>query len=135
MPPLSLTPSKYAFAMTVKSVPGCFVAMAPSLMGAPFAFFPVPRPQTLFAADAVPDPTFPAFAGVSRAPRAHVASSSAVAVQPTRATPTPSFFDLIPLLLWPRSVQDWTLTHILPPQPALGRARLIRAVANGTYVS
>src|SRR5690349_17411914 len=48
MPPLSLTQSKYAFAvfgMSVKSVPGCFVAMAPSLIGAPVAFWPLPRPH------------------------------------------------------------------------------------------
>src|SRR3954468_19238391 len=48
MPPLSLTQSKYAFAvfgMSVKSVPGCFVAMPPSLMGVPLAFWPLPRPH------------------------------------------------------------------------------------------
>src|SRR3954468_3169460 len=47
MPPLSLTQSKYAFAvfgMSVKSVPGCFVAMAPSLMAVPLAFWPLPGP-------------------------------------------------------------------------------------------
>src|SRR5919202_914205 len=48
LPPLSLTQSKYAFAvfgMSVKSVPGCFVAIAPSLIGAPLAFLPLPRPH------------------------------------------------------------------------------------------
>src|ERR671932_496092 len=48
IPPLSLTQSKYAFAvfgMSVKSVPGCFVAIAPSLIGAPLAFLPLPRPH------------------------------------------------------------------------------------------
>src|SRR5919112_5230207 len=48
MPPLSLTQSKYAFAvfgMSVKSVPGCLVAIAPSLIGAPLAFWPLPRPH------------------------------------------------------------------------------------------
>src|SRR5918911_2278205 len=47
-PPLSLTQSKYAFAvfgMSVKSVPGCFVAIAPSLIGAPLAFWPLPSPH------------------------------------------------------------------------------------------
>jgi hypothetical protein len=29
----------------VKSVPGCFVAMAPSLIGSPVAFWPVPAPH------------------------------------------------------------------------------------------
>src|SRR5690349_1395497 len=48
MPPLSLTQSKYAFAefgMSVKSVPGCFVAIPPSLIGVPVAFWPLPRPH------------------------------------------------------------------------------------------
>src|SRR4051812_2362547 len=48
MPPLSLTQSKYAFAvfgMSVKSVPGCLVAMPPSLIGVPVAFLPLPRPH------------------------------------------------------------------------------------------
>src|SRR6266545_6640364 len=48
MPPLSLTQSKYAFAafgMSVKSVPGCLVAMPPSLMGSPLAFLPLPSPH------------------------------------------------------------------------------------------
>src|SRR3954470_10016963 len=53
MPPLSLTQSKNAFAvfgMSVKSVPGCLVAMAPSLIGAPVAFLPVPAPHFTAAA-------------------------------------------------------------------------------------
>src|SRR3954447_11939093 len=48
IPPLALTQSKYAFAvfgMSVKSVPGCFVAIAPSLIGVPLAFWPLPRPH------------------------------------------------------------------------------------------
>src|SRR3954470_7970944 len=48
MPPLSLTQSKYAFAvfgMSVKSVPGCLVAMPPSLIGVPVAFWPLPSPH------------------------------------------------------------------------------------------
>src|SRR3954454_12270092 len=48
MPPLSLTQSKYAFAvfgMSVKSVPGCFVAIPPSLIGVPDAFWPLPAPH------------------------------------------------------------------------------------------
>src|SRR5436190_22653577 len=61
MPPFALTQSKYAFAMfgmSVKSVPGCFVAIAPSLIGVPVAFLPLPRPQTLLTAEAFPWPTF-----------------------------------------------------------------------------
>src|SRR4029078_13120327 len=60
MPPLSFTQSKYAFAvlpMVVKSTPGRSMSMPPSLIGVPVAFLPVPRPQTDFFADALPDPT------------------------------------------------------------------------------
>src|SRR5258708_106036 len=48
MPPLSLTQEKYACAipvMPVKSVPGCLVTIAPSVMGSPLAFLPLPRPH------------------------------------------------------------------------------------------
>src|SRR5918996_4105598 len=31
--------------MSVKSVPGCLVAIPPSLIGAPLAFWPLPRPH------------------------------------------------------------------------------------------
>src|SRR3954470_23212468 len=57
MPPLSLTQSKYAlavFGMSVKSVPGCFVAMPPSLIGVPVAFLPLPRPHLDAAACSPP---------------------------------------------------------------------------------
>ena len=43
MPPLSLTQLKYACAMlapSVKSVPGCLVTIAPTLIGVPVAFVP-----------------------------------------------------------------------------------------------
>ena len=43
MPPLSLAQSKYAFAasvMSVKSMPGIFVTIAPTLIGSPVAFSP-----------------------------------------------------------------------------------------------
>jgi hypothetical protein len=53
MPPLSLTQSKYALAalvMSVKSVPGCWVTIAPILTGVPLAFFPLPRPHLRLAA-------------------------------------------------------------------------------------
>src|SRR5258708_33507383 len=48
MPPLSLTQEKYACAipvMPVKSVLGCLVTIAPSVMGSPLAFLPLPRPH------------------------------------------------------------------------------------------
>src|SRR3954452_1300684 len=48
MPPFALTQAKYAFAvfgMSVKSVPGCFVAIPPSLIGVPLAFWPLPSPH------------------------------------------------------------------------------------------
>src|SRR6185312_2001758 len=59
MPPLSLTHVKYACAVvapSVKSVPGCLVTMAPSLIGVPVAFVPgfVPHFVTSPAAGAVP---------------------------------------------------------------------------------
>ena len=58
MPPLSLTQLKYAWAMlapSVKSVPGCLVTIAPTLIGVPVAFVPgfVPHFVTSLAAFAV----------------------------------------------------------------------------------
>ena len=82
MPPLSLTQSKYAFAMpvtAVKSVPGIFVAIAPSSIGSPDALRPLPRPH--FDAGA---PVCPAV--VPALPPARPASSSP---SPPQAT-TPS---------------------------------------------
>src|ERR671936_600523 len=55
MPPLSLTQLKYALAMlapSVKSVPGCFVTIAPSLIGVPVAFTPGFVPHLLTSVDA-----------------------------------------------------------------------------------
>src|SRR3954447_25111016 len=48
MPPLALTQSKYAFVVktpSVKSVPGCFVAIPPILIGLPVGFWPLPLPH------------------------------------------------------------------------------------------
>src|SRR5512132_3539990 len=58
MPPLSLTQVKYACAIvapSVKSVPGCLVTIAPTLIGDPVAFVPafVPHFVTSAAAFAV----------------------------------------------------------------------------------
>src|SRR3954471_7299758 len=93
IPPLSLTQSKYAFAvfgMSVKSVPGCFVAMPPSLMGVPLAFLPLPRPHFAAAvlspplagvlcAELLPPPRAAARAG--RRARAGARASSAAAAR------------------------------------------------------
>ena len=57
MPPLSLTQSKYALAtlpIVVKSTPGISMAIPPSLIGAPVAFLPLPRPHLPAAAEPVP---------------------------------------------------------------------------------
>ena len=67
----------------------------PILIGAPVAFLPVPMPQTLFVADALPDPTGPA------APDALAATATAsktMARLAARALPI-RFLDLIPFLL------------------------------------
>src|SRR3569833_54906 len=48
MPPLAVTQSKYAVATlpsVVKSTPGISMSIPPSLIGAPVAFFPLPRPH------------------------------------------------------------------------------------------
>src|SRR3954453_9329390 len=79
MPPLSFTQSKYALAtlpIVVKSTPGMSMSMPPILIGAPVAFLPLPRPQTLFVADAVPEPTL-AVVFAALAARLAVASSAA----------------------------------------------------------
>ena len=57
MPPLSLAQSKYAFAasvMSVKSMPGIFVTIAPTLIGSPVAFSPDAIPH--FASSGVVPP-------------------------------------------------------------------------------
>src|SRR5262249_35209794 len=81
------------FGMSVKSVPGCFVAMAPILIGAPVAFLPVPRPQTLLTFDCFPDPM--TCAGDWLAPVAKAASSNAMALLTASASAAVSFFFLI----------------------------------------
>ena len=94
MPPLSLTQLKYASAtlpIVVKSTPGMSMAMPPSLIGMPVAFLPVPLPQTLFVADAVPEPTGPA----APAPAVSAVSSNAVAAMVAPTTPILIVFDLI----------------------------------------
>src|SRR5215472_16331086 len=51
--------------MPVKSVPGCLVTMAPSVIGEPVAFWPLPRPHLLVGAllvvavDPPPPPPLP----------------------------------------------------------------------------
>src|SRR3954470_4918770 len=64
MPPLSLTQLKYAWAMlapSVKSVPGCLVTIAPTLIGVPVAFVPAFFPhlvtsEAAFAVVELPPP-------------------------------------------------------------------------------
>src|SRR6478672_4174943 len=97
MPPLSLTQSKYAFAtlpIVVKSTPGISMSMPPSLIGRPVAFLPVPRPQTDFVADALPEPTGAAARDVP-APDAQPASISARTPVTAHATPIVIFVDLM----------------------------------------
>ena len=99
MPPLSLTQSKYAPASlptVVKSTPGISMSMPPSLIGVPVAFFPVPIPQMLCVAEAVPEPTGPA-ALTWRALPAQAAA--AIATMQTAASPARIliFLDLIDL--------------------------------------
>ncbi len=67
--------------MVVKSTPGISMSMPPSLIGVPVAFLPVPRPQTDFFADALPDPTG------ACAPVAQPASIRASRHAPTAAPP------------------------------------------------
>ena len=84
MPPLSLTHLKYALAVlpiVVKSTPGISMSMPPSLIGAPVAFLPLPRPQTPSA------PAFPLPGGVASgpapAPATAMADASSAAIPPT----------------------------------------------------
>src|SRR5438034_7722900 len=94
MPPLSFTQSKYALAtlpIVVKSTPGISMSMPPILIGEPVAFLPVPRPQTDFVADAVPEPT-----GADAAVLAPVAQLATISARPAaaaHATPILIFLD------------------------------------------
>src|SRR5438093_1325767 len=95
---------KYAWAMSPigeKSTPGLCVKMPPRTIGLPVAFLPLPRPQTLFVADAFPAPTFMVgrLAPVARA----AVNANTAARQAAEATPILSLFDLIPSLLLPSS--------------------------------
>src|SRR5512134_1035448 len=98
MPPLSLTQSKYpfaTFAIVVKSTPGISMLRLPILIGAPVAFLPVPRPQTDFVADALPEPTTGVAALDVPAPAAQPASISARTTVVAEATPIVIFVDLM----------------------------------------
>ena len=74
------------------------MTIAPMLIGLPFAFFPVPRPQTLFVGDAFPEPTGAA-ADVVTAPAAKAASNNAT-TPPAASTIPARFLDLMYVLLW-----------------------------------
>ena len=96
MPPLAFTHLKYAaamFGMSVKSVPGCLVAMAPSLIGAPVAFLPFPSPHTAVTADALPDPTL---AGLLLAALASMAVAINAAGTQARRLPSEASYLLLP---------------------------------------
>ena len=91
MPPLSLTQAKYAFVsdvIQVKSAWGDLVAMAPSLMGSPVAFCPVPMPHSpgFWMLLAVPPPE----AAVVAPPPAVVAEPSVVAAAVVAAASVPA---------------------------------------------
>src|SRR5207344_646045 len=91
MPPLSLTQSKYALVrdvIQVKSAWGDFVAMAPSLMGSPVAFWPVPMPHWpgFWMFDAVPPP----LAAVVAPPPAVVAGASVLPAAVVAAASVPA---------------------------------------------
>src|SRR5687767_10170834 len=92
MPPLALTQSKYALAplvMSVKSVPGCLVTIAPIGIGVPVAFCALPRPH--FEAEAELAAGLPAAAAVPPPPpelslllpQAATPTASRAAVTPT----------------------------------------------------
>src|SRR5437899_1934911 len=84
------------FGMSVKSVPGCLVAMAPSLIFGPVAALPVPRPQTLCVFVCLPDPT----GGALLAPVAMAAvASNTIPQHAANTRPLSRFLDLIDLLL------------------------------------
>src|SRR2546423_258581 len=104
MPPLSLTHVKYACAIvapSVKSVPGCFVTIAPSLIGVPVAFTPG---------------FFPHF----------VTSPAAGAAAPLVAAPPPVDAEVLLLLLLPHALSTTarpsartttSADHVLPLFP------------------
>src|SRR6187455_765302 len=113
MPPLSLTQSKYAFATlptVVKSTPGMSMSMPPSLIGVPVAFLPVPRPQTDFFADALPDPTG------ACAPVAQPASIKASRHAPAAAPPIIVFVDRM-------DPSNWVAREVVLPN-SRGRGRV-----------
>ncbi len=89
MPPLSLTHLKYAsavLAISVKSVPGCLVLIAPSLIGSPEAGFPLPRPHL----EAFSLPVSPAKPLSSPPPPPPLLSSSSPQAATKSANPTAS---------------------------------------------
>src|SRR3954453_7563875 len=69
--------------MSVKSVPGCFVAIAPSLIGVPLAFWPLPRPHF----DAAAAGSLQALLGGPAEPRAGGAAAAGGARPPPAAEP------------------------------------------------
>jgi hypothetical protein len=68
--------------------------IAPSLIGVPVAFFPVPIPQTDFFAEALPVPTPPA-AERDAPPVVQAVAVNATTAQAANTSPAVSFLDLI----------------------------------------
>src|SRR5262245_56257772 len=78
--------------MSWKSVPGSNVTRPPTLIGAPVAFFPVPRPQTLLVAVCFPAPIG---AAAPPAPPARAVTSAAARPLTASVTAILSFVELI----------------------------------------
>src|SRR5215813_3358226 len=114
MPPLSLTQSKYAFAtlpIVVKSTPGISMAMPPSLIGAPVAFLPLPRPH--FEMPAAPVPTLAVAVLEVPPPNASAAVANARRQAAAQATPIRIFVDRIEFssCLWLYELGDAAREH------------------------
>src|SRR3954447_19457496 len=94
--------------MVVKSTPGMSIPIPPILIGLPVAFFPVPAPQTLFVADAVPAPT-----ACLLEPVASAVIDMATRPPISNAIPTLCFFALIRFLLLGGTCQSWDGTQCI----------------------
>src|SRR5215213_6974541 len=113
--------------MSVKSVPGCFVMIAPSLIGWPVAFFPLPRPHfdagaVDFGAAADPPPPL----SLSSSPHATRNAGSANATQSSAAS------DRAPLQVFLRTdppPEIWLEGAHRPPPPFAERTAVRRTDA------
>src|SRR5215208_4902950 len=113
MPPLSLTHLKYAsavLAISVKSVPGCLVLIAPSLIGVPLAFLPLPRPHL----EAACLPVSPANPPPSSPPPPPLSLSSSPQAATNSAKPIASAASMT--ILRERPNTSLILTGVSPPR-------------------